>query len=149
MDIDMLKKIIELMKDSDLKILNLKDDDLEIYLEAHSETEFVSVSPAVSGTNSINQTQIETDASQTADNIVEIRASQIGVFYTQPEEDSTDTFVSVGDHVEVGDQIGLIETMKLFNEVTVEQAGTIEEILVENGEAVEYDQVLMLLKVEE
>lgn len=148
MEIDKIKEIIQLMKEADLKVFELKDKGEKLYLEAHSKDV-----PQVSENQALPiQNNIETnknDLPKENNPLVEIRSNQIGVFYTQPEEDSKETFVSEGDFVKAGDQIGLIEIMKLFNEVTVEQTGTIEKILVSNGEAVEYDQVLMLLKVEE
>lgn len=148
MEIDKIKEIIQLMKEADLKVFELKDKGEKLYLEAHSKDV-----PQVSE-NQVHPIQNNTETNKNdlpkeGISLVEIRSDQIGVFYTQPEEDSKETFVSEGDFVKAGDQIGLIEIMKLFNEVTVEQTGTIEKILVSNGEAVEYDQVLMLLKVEE
>lgn len=50
--------------------------------------------------------------------------------------------------MEAGDQIGIIEAMKVFNDVTTDHSGVIEEILVENGDAVEFGQVLMTLRKE-
>lgn len=148
MEIDKIKEIIQLMKEADLKVFELKDKGEKLYLEAHSkDVSQVSEKQALPIQNNIEANK--NDLPKENNPLVEIRSNQIGVFYTQPEEDSKETFVSEGDFVKAGDQIGLIEIMKLFNEVTVEQTGTIEKILVSNGEAVEYDQVLMLLKVEE
>lgn len=148
MEIEKIKELIQLMKDSDLKVLSIEDEDLEVYLEAHSQ-ETASV-PVQAATQS-NQTGTQPAAgdAKAESSLIDVKATQIGVFYTQPDEDSTETFVSEGDKVEAGDQIGLIETMKIFNEVLVEDSGIIEEILVENGEPVEFDQVLMRLRVEE
>lgn len=140
-----MKDIIKLMKDNHLKVFSLIDGDTELYLEAHSQD-----GASVAQPNPI--TNLNTSVDQppsSAANLIEVKSTQIGTFYTQPDEDSTDTFVNVGDKVNVGDQIGLIEIMKLFNEVRVDHAGVIKEILVANGDPVEYDQVLMLLQVEE
>lgn len=142
---DNIKDIIKLMKDNDLKVFSLNDGDMELYLETHSK----NVAPVAQQSPTANTaTPVDTPTSS-ASNLIEVKSTQIGTFYTQPDEDSTDTFVSIGDKVNVGDQIGLIEIMKLFNEVRVEHSGVIKEILVANGEPVEYDQVLMLLQVEE
>lgn len=147
MNIDKLEALIQLMKDSDLKILSMEDQEVEIYLEAHSKEAAPVVSQASPQTTQ-QDTQNSSDTSEGDSDVIDVRATQIGVFYTQPDEDSTDTFVSVGDTVEAGDQIGLIETMKIFNEVLVKDSGVIEEILVENGEPVEFDQVVMRLRKE-
>lgn len=147
MNIEKLEAIIQLMKESDLKVLSIEDQEVEIYLEAHSReiTHTMSQSMPQSYRTDSNNSSDKTD--QTT-GLIDIKATQIGVFYTQPDEDSTETFVSIGDKVQVGDQIGLIETMKIFNEVLVKDSGVIEEILVENGEPVEFDQVIMRLRKE-
>lgn len=146
MEIDKIKEIMRLMKENDLKVFSLEEGETELYLEAHSENE----APAVNQPQTeIRQPEDILSNTKIESKLIEVRADQVGIFYTQPEEDSTETFVAVGDKVEVGDQIGLIEVMKLFNEVRVEQAGIVEEILVANGEPVEYDQVVMLLRPEE
>jgi acetyl-CoA carboxylase biotin carboxyl carrier protein len=58
-------------------------------------------------------------------------------------------FVSVGDDVSEGDTLGVIEAMKVFNDVKADVSGTVEEILVGNGESVEYDQPLFILRPKE
>lgn len=145
MEMDKIKAIIKLMKDNDLKIFSLEDGDTELYLEAHSK----NIVPLAQPSPVADIPAVADTPGNTPSNIVEVKSTQIGTFYTQPDEDSTDTFVSVGEKVNAGDQIGLIEIMKLFNEVRVEHSGVIKEILVANGDPVEYDQVLMLLQVEE
>ena len=63
----------------------------------------------------------------------------VGTFYAAPAEDAP-SFVKVGDKVEVGQVVGIVEAMKLMNEIESECAGTVAEVLVENGEPVEYGQ---------
>lgn len=74
-----------------------------------------------------------------------IRAPSVGVFYCAPEPDAQ-PFVKVGDVVQPGDQIGLLEVMKLFSPVTADAAGTVMETLVDNAELVEYGQPLLRLE---
>ena len=68
-----------------------------------------------------------------------------GTFYSAPDPEST-SFVNIGDNVNAGDTICIVEAMKIMNEIQVEESGTIEEILVENSSPVEFDQVLFKLK---
>ncbi|MFQ5570706.1 MAG: acetyl-CoA carboxylase biotin carboxyl carrier protein [Rhodothermales bacterium] len=76
---------------------------------------------------------------------VEVRAPIVGTFYRAPGPDA-DAYVNVGDTVRPGDVLCIIEAMKLMNEIECEMAGTIQQILVENAEAVEYDQPLFIIE---
>lgn len=74
-----------------------------------------------------------------------IKAPIVGTFYAAPSPDQP-PFVQVGDRVKKGDVILIIESMKLMNEVTSDTDGVVKEILVKNGDAVEYDQPLMVIE---
>ncbi len=78
--------------------------------------------------------------------IVEIKSPIVGTFYSAPAPDSP-PFVNVGEKVNKGDTICIIEAMKLMNKVTSEYDGEIKEIVVKNEEAVEFNQTIMLLKL--
>ena len=69
----------------------------------------------------------------------------VGTFYVAPSE-GAEPFVSVGDKVKKGQVIGIVEAMKLMNEVESEYEGTVAAVLVENGEMVEYGQPLMVIQ---
>lgn len=71
-------------------------------------------------------------------------APLVGVFY-RASSPGAKSFVEVGDTVERGQVVGIVEAMKVMNEVTSDYRGTVAEILVENGEAVQYEQALMLI----
>lgn len=73
-----------------------------------------------------------------------IKAPLVGTFYAAPSPDQP-PFVQVGDTVKKDDVVLIIESMKLMNEVTSDVDGVVQEILVKNGDAVEYDQPLMIL----
>ncbi len=75
----------------------------------------------------------------------EIKSPIVGTFYRAPSPDS-DPFVQVGTHVTPGTTLCIIEAMKLMNEIESDVSGTIEKILVENGEPVEYNQAIFLVK---
>ena len=75
----------------------------------------------------------------------EIKAPMVGTFYRKPSPDSP-PYVNVGDHIDVGQVVCLIEAMKLFNEVKSEISGTIKKILVEDASPVEFGQVIFLVE---
>ncbi|CAM3351083.1 acetyl-CoA carboxylase biotin carboxyl carrier protein [Rhodothermus bifroesti] len=76
-----------------------------------------------------------------------VRAPIVGTFYRAPSPDA-DPFVEVGDRVKPGDVLCIIEAMKLMNEIESEVAGVVKEILVENGQPVEYDQPLFVIALD-
>jgi acetyl-CoA carboxylase biotin carboxyl carrier protein len=76
---------------------------------------------------------------------VEIKAPMIGTFYRSPGPDK-DAFVKVGDRVEKGQVVCIIEAMKLFNEIESDVSGTITKVLVDDSSPVEYDQPLFIVE---
>ena len=73
-----------------------------------------------------------------------VKSPLVGTFYAAPAEDA-DPFVKVGDSIKEGQVLAIVEAMKLMNEIESDFAGTVTEILVENGQAVEYGQPLMVI----
>lgn len=86
-----------------------------------------------------------TASESSAEKLTPIVSPMVGVFYRAPSPDDP-VFVEVGDRVERGQTIGLIEAMKVFNEVTAEASGVVAQISTENGQLVETGQPLLLLK---
>jgi acetyl-CoA carboxylase biotin carboxyl carrier protein len=79
------------------------------------------------------------------DDVVAVPAPLVGTFYVAPSPDA-DPFVRVGDAVEVGQTLGIVEAMKLMNPIVADEAGVVTEVLVGDAESVEYGQVLMYLR---
>lgn len=82
------------------------------------------------------------EAAKPAGNVV--KSPLVGTFYAAPAEDA-DPFVKVGDSVKEGQVLAIVEAMKLMNEIESDFTGTVSEILVENGQAVEYGQPLFVI----
>lgn len=76
---------------------------------------------------------------------MEVLSPMPGVFYRRPSPDAA-CYVEVGQVVQVGDILGLIEVMKQYSELTAEVDGTIEAILVEDGDAIEAGQSIMVIR---
>ena len=74
-----------------------------------------------------------------------ITSQLVGIFYSASSPESED-YVKVGDYIEEGQTLGLIEAMKLMNEINSNQKGVIREIMVKNGEMVEYNQPLFAIE---
>ena len=77
--------------------------------------------------------------------VTAVRAPLVGTFYASPSPEAA-PFVRLGDTVDAGQTVGIVEAMKLMNPIVVEEAGVVAEILVGDAESVEYDQVLMLIR---
>ena len=75
----------------------------------------------------------------------QIKAPLVGTYYSASAPDA-EPFVKIGDTVKKGQTLGIIEAMKLMNEIESEYDGVVEDILVENGQMVEYGQVLFVIK---
>lgn len=138
MNVKKVKELIKLFKDEELTKLKIEEKGMKIHIEKGG---VIQSSTAVD-----EQTYDET--AQNKSGKIEIKATQVGTFYMQKEEGSDENFVDEGDTVQKGDQVGIIEAMKVFNDVHSDHSGVIEEILVENGDTVEYDQVLMTVRKE-
>lgn len=77
-------------------------------------------------------------------NLIEVKSPIVGTFYRASSPDKP-PYKKVGDRVEVGDVVCIVEAMKLFNEIESEVSGTIVKVLVEDAQPVEYDQVMFLV----
>ena len=98
-----------------------------------------------SGSANNEQASTPSDSvSTTSNNYLEVKSPMIGTFYRSANPDS-DPFFNVGDSIDVGQTVCIIEAMKLFNEIESEVSGKIVKILVENATPVEYDQPLFLI----
>ena len=101
------------------------------------------VAPPVAGAEGAGQPASGDQAASAKEYLV--RAPIVGTYYQSPSPDS-DPFVSVGSDVVEGSVLCIIEAMKLMNEIECEVSGTIKEVLVQNGEPVEYDQPLFVIE---
>ena len=147
MDEKNIRIYAQLMRDFDLSAFELKENGCELRLERSVTQVPVQIAaqvPTAAPTAALEQPAAE----EPADDSTAVRSPMIGVFYSAPAENAS-PFVSVGDHVSKGDVICIIEAMKLMNEITSEYNGTITEICVGNGQAVDYGHLLFRLKKDE
>ncbi|MGH3694679.1 MAG: acetyl-CoA carboxylase biotin carboxyl carrier protein [Pseudonocardiaceae bacterium] len=86
----------------------------------------------------------ESVADPTVDHRDGVRSPLVGTFYRAPEPGAP-PFVEVGDSVQAGQQVAVVEAMKLMNTIVADRAGRISEVLVDDGQPVEFDQLLFLL----
>jgi len=153
-DIKKIKKLIEIMKENGLVEIEIKHDDDKIVLKRAQPQQVVSGIPMMShesavpvgieGSGAINRSSTsETVPSQ--EDLVEIKSPIVGTFYATPSPDS-EAYVDIDSVVGPQTVVGIIEAMKVMNEIKAEIRGTIVKILVTNGQAVEYGQVLFKVR---
>ena len=133
MDIRKMKKLIDLMIESYLQAIEVKEGDQSIALTRRS--------PMVAGTVPAMAAPVaEAPVAKTPRGAVET-SPMVGVFYAAPSPGEP-TFIKVGQTVSAGETLGIIEAMKIMNPIEATQSGVIEEILVKNGEVIQFGQAL-------
>jgi acetyl-CoA carboxylase biotin carboxyl carrier protein len=150
-DIQKIKELIEIMKENDLVEIEIKHGEDKIALkrfQPQTAVPMVAVGgtmqpPVAAQTQTAAQTQ--PPPQQPQEELVDIKASIVGTFYAAATPDS-EPYGEVGSHVDPQKVVCIIEAMKVMNEIKAETSGTIVEILVTNGQAVEYGQVLFRVK---
>ena len=149
-DIATLKEYIKVLEDSTLQAMELSDETDTIRLEKACEapavsTVAVAAQPVTAAVPNADAPAATPVAEQPADSGKTINAPIVGVFYAAPSPDS-EPYAPVGKRVKKGDTVCIIEAMKCMNEIQAETDGEIVEVLVNNGELVEYDQPLFKVK---
>lgn len=149
MNFEQIEKLIQLTNESDLSELTIKDKGFQITLK--KEKKQVAVQPQaiaapVQSPVATSAPEVTEVAPQVDKNTKVITAPMVGVFYKSPGPELA-PFVSVGDEVNKGDVICILEAMKLMNEVECEFSGKVTKVLAENGQVVEYGQPLIEIKV--
>jgi len=157
-DLQKIQELIEIMKRNGLVEIEIEHGDDKIHLKRPQPqsgqgriTAGPTVGPEVSAAppGAAEALSAETQPSQSQpqqeEDLVEIKSPIVGTFYVAPSSDS-DPFVEIGSAVSSQTVVCIIEAMKVMNEIKAEASGTIAEILVTNGQAVEYGQVLFKVK---
>jgi acetyl-CoA carboxylase biotin carboxyl carrier protein len=146
MDIRKVRKLIELLEESGLSEIEITEGDDKVRISKQTTVSKSSNDRATSDTNDIDGDigQPDTTTSLPKNSFHEIKAPMIGTYY-QASEHNAEAFVKVGDPVSEGDTLCIIEAMKMMNKIGSDIDGVIERILVQNGDPVEYDEVLFLI----
>ncbi len=149
MNLKEIKEMINLMNDNGLVELEIEKDGMRIRLKKTGSGPDAVNAPVIIEREKIPQAASgraqETAADKVGGNSVEIKAPMVGTFYRAPSPEAP-PYVEVGQVVEQGQVICIIEAMKLMNEIKSEIKGKILEILVDNAEPVEFGQPIFLIE---
>ena len=148
MDIRKVKKLIELLEESGLSEIEITEGDDKVRISKQT-TSKSSVSETVVYSNQMqdNNEGSSNDKQIPRNGFHEVKAPMIGTYY-QAAEPGAEAFVKVGDPVSQGDTLCIIEAMKMMNKIESDADGIIERVLVQNGDPVEFDEVLFLIRQE-
>lgn len=150
MDLRKLKTLIDLVADSGIAELEVTEGDDRVRIAKFSPAPAASTAPAIviagptPAALAVNgSTAATAPASEPEGHAV--KSPMVGTFYRSPSPDAA-AFVELGQSVKPGDTLCIIEAMKLLNEIEAEVGGTVKQILVENGQPVEYGQPLFIIE---
>lgn len=151
MDLRKIKKLIDLLEESNLSELEIKEGEEVVRLSrvpkggiAVAAPQPVAAAPAAVAAPA---PQAATPAAPAAPSLpagTVIKAPMVGTFYSAASPEAP-AFAKIGQQVKVGDTLGIIEAMKMFNQIEAEVAGTIQAILIENGQSVEFDEPMFII----
>ena len=150
MDIRKIKKLIELLHDTDVAEIEISEGEESVRITRGSTNQVVVQTPQMSAPHTIAAPQAEPQ--QAADEPSEalapaghqVKSPMVGTFYRSPSPDAA-AFIEVGSEVKKGDTICIVEAMKMMNQIETDTSGKIMAILVDDGDAVEFDQPLVVI----
>ena len=148
--LEQLKSLLETLEKGDVSEFEYEDEQLKLRLSLGKKaTQVVHAAPVLAAAPVAAVSAAAAPAAKASDdndpNVVFITSPFVGTFYRAPGPDSSN-FCEVGSSVKQGQALCIIEAMKLMNEIESDAAGTIVDILVENGKSVEFGQKLFKLK---
>jgi acetyl-CoA carboxylase biotin carboxyl carrier protein len=153
MDIRKIKKLIDMIGESDVAEIEIHEGEESVRISRHSSIPQqapayyapapMPVAPAPVVTAAAESEPKKGDADQLTGHIV--RSPMVGTFYRCPTPGAK-MFVELGQRVEVGDTLCIIEAMKILNQIEADKAGKVTRILVENAQPVEYNQPLFIIE---
>ncbi|MFC3607149.1 acetyl-CoA carboxylase biotin carboxyl carrier protein [Stutzerimonas tarimensis] len=147
MDIRKVKKLIELLEESGIDELEIHEGEESVRISRHSKQPYAAPQPVYAQAAPAPAAPAPAPAAAPAQpklNGTVARSPMVGTFYRAASPTSA-AFVEVGQSVKKGDVLCIVEAMKMMNHIEAEASGTIESILVENGQPVEFDQPLFTI----
>lgn len=151
MDIRKVKKLMELLEESGMAEIEIKEGEESVKISRYGTSPAPSLMPAQS---LVPQQPVSTPAPVATSPVVpaenqtsgqSIVSPMVGTFYSAPSP-TAKPFVTIGQKINQGDTVGIIEAMKIMNQIEADQSGTVTEILIKDGEAVEFGQPLIVIE---
>lgn len=154
MDIRKVKKLIELLEESNIDEIEIQEGEESVRISRNSggavapviaAPQYAAPAPApVAPVAAAPAPAADASAAEPAISGHAIRSPMVGTFYRSPSP-SSPAFVEVGQSVKVGDVLCIVEAMKMMNQIECDKAGVVESILIEDGQPIEFDQPLITI----
>lgn len=159
MDLKLVKNLLDLISDSDVNEVSIEEGDFKLKVKKQAELPAATMQyqmpaqqPMAAPQSQAQQTQQESVQKESGGGKSDsqpdgevVKSPIVGTFYEAASPDS-DPFAKVGDKVSAGDTLCIIEAMKIMNEIDAEFSGTVEKVIVDDGQPVEFDQPLFIIK---
>lgn len=154
MDIRKVKKLIELLEESNIDEIEIQEGEESVRISRNSGNVVAPmmaapqyaapVATAPAPAQAAPAAPVAETSAEPAINGHAVRSPMVGTFYRSPSP-SSPAFVEVGQSVKVGDVLCIVEAMKMMNQIECDKAGVIESILIEDGQPIEFDQPLITI----
>lgn len=148
-DFDTLARLIHLTENAKIHSLHIQDGTQTIILTKQSDSSQTTPiqldSAHTQNISTLSTPLVAPSSTNNASNTHTITSPMLGTFYRKSTPDSPN-FVEIGDSVKVGDTLCIVEAMKIMHEVKADKAGVVREILVDEGQMVEYDSPLFVIE---
>lgn len=146
MDIRKIKKLIDIVEESSIAEIEIHEGEESVRISRYSSVATAVATPMMPLAAPQNAARPEEPPQvQEVSKGHEVRSPMVGTFYRSASPGAK-PFVEIGQRVEVGDTLCIIEAMKILNQIEADMAGVITKILVENGQPVEYSQPLFVIE---
>ena len=150
MDIRKIKKLIELLEESGIAELEIKEGEESVRISRQSQTAAPAAStvmpaPVAAPVAATSAAAAEVEAQPAEISGHQIKSPMVGTYYSAPSPTAS-PFVTQGQKVNVGDTLCIIEAMKMMNQIEADKAGVVRQIMLDNGQPVEFDQVLFVIE---
>ena len=145
MDLRKIKKLIEMLQESDLNEIEVKEGEESVRINRKKEVH-VSSMPQVAMNTPVQEQQIsQPTAQEIPSDLISVKSPMVGTFYRSPAPGKP-PFIEIGQKIRVGDVVCIVEAMKMMNQVKSDVEGIVKEIHIQDGQAVEFDQILISIE---
>ena len=148
MDIRKVKKLMELLEQSGMAEIEIKEGEESVRISRFGDSPPVMAPAPMMAAPITAPAAAPSATAESSEPVVNghpINSPMVGTFYSAPSPNAK-PFVTVGQHVNQGDTVCIIEAMKIMNQIEAAQSGTVVEILVSDGDAVEFGQTLVVIQ---